>query len=668
MYTMLRYVGVFMLFVVTSHAQFNSQIKLPTERIRQSLDKLRSSTSNVPSAFPSYKKSSSLPFPSAPMSAVSKVFTKPNFQNAGNRRQNVISPSQVDTAFVGIVPNDTLVVTGNWTCNGPVFVFNDGVLIFNNANATILGDIFIWGNGSIIGDSTQFHIPQAWFYQRSVVAVDSATLNLNQCSFEFSGMSHNFIFQGEAEVNLNHIYQNDWTTAGLWGNPKVNINDCNLVGEYIVSGTSQLEVRNSDTLLLWQHYPDTAVINTTYPSGALVNNYVVNQSQQGINGIGYSILLDTCTNIWWGLMPVNGSDVTINNSIIRAIGCWFQNGDSVNVSGLVNNSIYTNFTAPLPDRILQFNNCNVQTWSLYVFDSSYLHITGCILGEVGTQYKSMCLAENFLMDGSGGYFWATDTSVIVSSLSSAMSIIRSEKNGIFVFGYGTCNSNPPTAIGQSVMIVVQSSMPQDPIAEEHGVVWYANLNGPASGFTNTVVPIIGTAFIDQGPLGSWMDFQAYSLYYKIVGDTIWTPIVIDSAFEIRHGLLASWNTLGISPGNYELKLTLINDLGDRVDAQKNILLQPGILGLGEVNTNGKEFRLYPNPAANILVVEPKLFNGAKYHVTITNISGQVMYDGSAVKDNLLELNVASFSSGNYQLLIKGENGWFVQSFNVMREE
>ncbi len=660
----LRYTTVFMLFALPLMAQQHTEINSPFRSIRQSLETLRTSKAGITLPLQHPEKSASLP--SAPMFAFNKIPAIPDIQGRVLQNKAGISPLQIDTAFVGGVPNDTLVITGNWTCNGPVYVFNDGVLIFNHANATILGDIYIWGHGTLLADSTQFHIPQAWFYQRSLLAIDSATLSLNQCSFEFSGMSHNFFFQGAAQVNMNHIYQNDWTTAGLWGNPQVNINDCNLMGEYIVSGTSHFHVSNSDTLLLWQHYPDSAIINTSYPAGALVNNYVANQLQPGHSGIGYEVQLDTCTNVWWGMMPVNGSDVTISNSSVRAIGCWFQHGDSVNASGLVNNSLYSNFTAPLPDRNLQFSNCNVQTWSLYVFDSSYLHITGCILGEVGTQYTSMCLAENFLLDGSGGYFWATDTSVIVSSLSSAMSIIRSERHGIFVFGYGTCNSNPPTAIGQSVMIVVQSTMPQDPVAEEGAVVWYANINGPATAYTNSVIPVAGTAFIDQGPQGSWMDFEAYSLYFKAAGSLVWIPIVIDSALEVRHGVLADWNTSGLTAGSYELKLTLINNLGDSVDAQKGINLLPGVTGVEESAVSGLDVLVFPNPANTILTVVPRQMKGENGHLTITDLSGKILYEDAYKAEKTMQVDLSNFQNGHYTLHFSSSEGSIRKRFIVMR--
>jgi Secretion system C-terminal sorting domain len=271
------------------------------------------------------------------------------------------------------------------------------------------------------------------------------------------------------------------------------------------------------------------------------------------------------------------------------------------------------------------------------------------------------------MDGSGGYFWATDTSFIVSSLSSALTIVRSERNGIFVFGYGTCNSNPPTAIGSSVMIVAQSSLPQDPIAQEHAVAWYANINGPASSFTNTFVPISGTAFIDQGPLGSWMDFYAYSLYYRAVGDTIWHAIVIDSTQEIRHATLANWNTIGLTQGNYELKLTLISNLGDSVDAQKGIILQPGILGVNTFDKN-EMFNIYPNPTNDLITIDINNLKKGNYNVVITDKLGRIIKNGDEMIDNRIMINTSYFKDGIYSLIISNHDGIYSKKFAVYHKE
>src|ERR1700741_755818 len=277
-----------------------------------------------------------------------------------------------DTIFVGVVPNDTLVITGNWTHSGPILVLSDGVLIFKNATVIDSGDIYVFQQGKLLADSSSLTFPQQYFYQRGIIAVQNATVMINQCSFNYSGLSHNLVIGGNATVVMNAVHQNDWTTCGLFGKPTLWMNDVNLAGEYILSDSSTSVFHNTDTLLLWHQFPDTAVVNFAFPNGDTVYNYKFNNTVPGIDGIEYSVNADSCHNIMWALMPVNGSDVTISNSDLRAIGTWFQHNDTVSVSNLYDNSSYVNFTAPLADINLHLINTDVQTWSLYVFDKSYI--------------------------------------------------------------------------------------------------------------------------------------------------------------------------------------------------------------------------------------------------------------------------------------------------------
>src|SRR5690349_6265197 len=67
-----------------------------------------------------------------------------------------------DTVFVGVVPNDTLVINGNYFNNGPILVFNDGVLIFDHATATIIGDVYVFQQGRLLADSSTLNFPQQY--------------------------------------------------------------------------------------------------------------------------------------------------------------------------------------------------------------------------------------------------------------------------------------------------------------------------------------------------------------------------------------------------------------------------------------------------------------------------------------------------------------------------
>src|SRR5579872_3634957 len=77
----------------------------------------------------------------------------------------------LDTVYVGIKAHDTLRITGNYSHTGPIFVFNDGVLIIKNANVTNYGDVFVFGHGMLIADSSSLTFPQDYFYQRSLLVV-----------------------------------------------------------------------------------------------------------------------------------------------------------------------------------------------------------------------------------------------------------------------------------------------------------------------------------------------------------------------------------------------------------------------------------------------------------------------------------------------------------------
>lgn len=588
-------------------------------------------------------------WPGSPFSVLQQMEHLKNGERISSNQESSIL--QIDTLFIGDIPHDTLVINGNYTHNGPVFIFNDGVLILHHAILTNVGDVFVFGHGTLLADSSSLFFPQQYFYQRSLVAVQNSYVRMETCSLSYGGFSHNLLVADSASFELNDIIFNDWTTAGLFGHPTITIHGVNLGGEYILSGNATVTMDHVNTLLLWNHFPDTAVINYSFPPGAGVNNFTFNNSVAGIAGIGYRLNVDSCTNVMWGLMPVNGSDVTVSNSTIRSIGAWFQHGDSVGVSGLVDNSNYTNFTAPLSDRNLHLINSSVQTWSLYVFDSSMINISSSILGEVGCQGSSRAISSQFFLDGSGGYFWDTDTSFIVASSVSVTSHVRSERNGVFVFGYSSLTGGIASAIGNSVMIVVQSALPQDPVAYDGSVAWLANIAQPSTALVDVTIPVSGSAWIDQGPLGSFMDFGSYSLYYQQQGTVMWSPLVIDSASEIRNNTLAMWTTVGLPAGNYLLRLVLKDNLGDSVEAIKGVTLLPSILPVNE-NSNGSfKIKLDPDLFSNEATFEINLKEPETIIIAIVDLFGNqvqtIINSGLGAGINRVMFNASSYTNGIY---------------------
>ncbi len=566
----------------------------------------------------------------------------------------------LDTLIVGLVPNDTLVITGTWTHTGPIWVLGTGVLIFDNANVIDTGDVYVFQTGKLFADSSTFIFPQNYFYERSLLIVQNGYANFTNCSFNYSGLSHNLVLGQNGTLDMTNIHQNDWTTCGLFGSPTLNLHGCNLSGEYILNDTATANFESADSIILWHVLPRYSLINYGFPNGNFVTGYTFNNSTPGVSGVSYATSADSCSTVWWAIMPENGSDVTLSNSDLRLIGCFFRYGDTTYAAGIMNNSSYVNYTTPLADRTLQLNNSTVGTWSFYVFDSSSIEIDSCQLGEVGTQQSSSVYAHDFILDGSGGYFWSTDSTFILAQNIISYATTRAERNSTFVLAYSWLPFAPPTAIANGTLISAQNTLASDPIPYDASVVWNGFIAGPDTSYTNAMVGIFGSAWIDQGPLGNPVDFVNYSLAWQnpFVSPT-WFPIVADSTQEIRSNALGIWNTIGRTAGTYVLRLTIESNMGDTIDCFRIITLLPGTLGVNEISP--VTCTVFPNPAQSAL------------HITATTPGVIEIYsaDGKLVRRETINakagvIDISALESGMYTWIFTDENremwsGKFVKS-------
>jgi len=363
----------------------------------------------------------------------------------------------------------------------------------------------------------------------------------------------------------------------------------------------------------------------------------------------------------WGLMPAKGSDVTISNSKIRSVGLWFEGKDSINVNGFVDNSTYSNFTANLADRNLHFINTSVQTWSVYAFDTVNLNITGCILGEIGIMGRSKAQTNDIYVDGSGGYWWGTDTTLMIGAFSTAVNDVRSDRNAIFLFGYSTLNSGVASALSNSILMIVQSQLPQDPIPLDKSCVWYAYIGKPASSSVDTIVPVIGSAWIDKTPTSLLMDFAYYQMFYQKSGDTVWHQANKKSFIEKRNDTLVAWNTHGLMAGAYNLKLILCDNTNDsnKVEAVKSINLLPAILNnIEEQTLSTFNSSVFPNPSHENAIVSFNLQNKSEVIFSIVDVYGRKISCISRSCErgvNSIKIDNTNLSKGIYYYRIQTEN-------------
>ena len=141
-----------------------------------------------------------------------------------------------------------------------------------------------------------------------------------------------------------------------------------------------------------------------------------------------------------------------------------------------------------------------------------------------------------------------------------------------------------------------------------------------------------------------MFYSKYSLYYQLYGAGSWTPIVTDSALEIRHNNLGSWNTNGLTAGTYLLRLLVRDTYGDSVECYKVVTVLPGV-ATGIQDNNLLAMVIFPNPATsnlNILFAETM----AHAEIRVLNMLGQ-----EVLKENCsgltASINLNSLENGSY---------------------
>jgi hypothetical protein len=614
----MKIINIFWVSIICCITAINSSAqttKFPQQKINEVLSKASINTSKHVKDFSSIKNKQEGAFKCVQQMELLKQMDWEQIKLRANESR------ALDTIYVGALNDDTLVITGSFNHEGPIFVFNQGVLIIHNATLINEGDIYVFGQGQLLCDSSNLIFPQQYFYQRGLFAVHDALVYLKDVNFNYGGMQHNLVIGDSATVAMEHVHQNDWTTAGLFGAASIFVNGMNLGGEYILTDSSTSVFKHVDTLLLWHKFPQNSSVNHTFPQGDTVYNYYFSNLIPNVSGLNYANFTDSCHTVWWGIMPVNGSNVTLNNSNIRVAGAWFQFGDSISVTGIQNNTFYPNTLIPLPDRTLNMLNTFVQTWSFYVFDSSFVAIDNCTLGEVGTQQTSEVVAQDMLLDGSGGYFWATDTSFVYALNVTSYSTTRSERNSIFLLAYSEMPFSAPTATGNSLVISAQNNTAIDPIPYDGAIAWNQKVESPSVAHVDSLIPVVGSAWIHQGPNGSWMSFVSYSLHYQLLNATTWTPIVLDSLTEVSHDTLGIWNTSGLQAGDYVLKLTVKNNLGDSIETFVNVTLYPSVVA-NHLLGNALNVAVYPNPASSELNMQIEIQKDEDAMVYISDVKGQ----------------------------------------------
>lgn len=474
--------------------------------------------------------------------------------------------------IVGDEPAETLSITGYFYNNGDIIVINNGVVLIDHADFYLDGNIIAMNQGLVHVDSSQFTILQHFIYHRILTTVDSAQFSISNTTTDFNGFQINVNIQGRGNFTMSHVVNNDWITAVVMHNAHTLIEYVDHTGEWLFINQCTSVFKHVEGLLSWFFCEDSSIIDIAFPSSDSVFDFIFDSTIANITNVDYHVEIDSSTNCIWAMIPLGGSDVTVRDSYLRVTGLMFEGADSFAVTGLVNNLHYDDYTLPIHDRNYHLINTTVQTWNLYPSDSTSVHLRSSIFGELCGFSSSFTTIEQAFCDGSGGHIEASSTATVLVVLSSVFADVITKEHGICLLAHCSMPYGRIWATGSSVMIIINTQFPEEPIPRDTSIVFVAAITGPSEAMVDDTVAIIGSAWIDAGPYQP-LDFDEYRLSMRRVNDSIWQPIGNSQFEEVRYDTLDRWNTTGLQHGDYEVRLVIKDTAGDSVEALKLIQLR-----------------------------------------------------------------------------------------------
>jgi hypothetical protein len=518
--------------------------------------------------------------------------------------------------------NEVRVISGTYSHRGRIIVVNDGTLILDSADFTLRGDIFVVNHGTLRVRKGLLTIPQQFAYQYGAQVSNDGRLELDTCQARYGGSSWGVAVTDTAEFEVSACtLRQGFTTVSLLGYAQVEYNGSDYASEYVIFDSSTLSVTRCDTALVWLGFPAGSAADITLPGAdTTLLHWEIHDGSPGVSGIGYSVTLDTMTGVLWGSFPQAGCSVTIRDSRMRTTGLLIPGPDSVYMSGLVNNQQHSDYTLPLADRQFRLVNTFLGTWNLYPGESSIFVLESSVFGEMLAMGALRAVIQNSICDGSGGYIGAEGTSQLFFILSMIETQVVSRDRSLIVGAASTVRFGKVNATDASVMLLMFCDSEFDPQPLDTSVLYLCDYSVPWWASVDTAFPITGTADIQAGPLNP-LEFGSYRFSYASVdSQTNWHPIGVAHPEPVHDDTMETWDTHGLTPGAYILKMTIKNSYGDSIEPTKGVNL--GYTGVADsLQLTASSLQPLPTVVRRVLNLQLAMCN-RQSEIALLDISGR----------------------------------------------
>jgi hypothetical protein len=476
-------------------------------------------------------------------------------------------PMQGDLIVGAADPDEVVTITGDYYLHGDILIVNNGILNLDDADFQMDGDIFIMGHGRLNVTGGHFTVIQEYIYEHNGIVIENGRLWFSDMDFHSSHQSWSIGLTDSAEYIIENTRIRDgFITTGLMASSRATITNTDTSGEFLCFGRNSLDFQDSDFLLMWMVLPDSSVVDAVLPGDSPLMDFHFSAEESGIEHIPYSVFIDNCTNVNWGLISMSGSDATFRDTDFRAVGLMFTDPDSIVVSGLTNGSFHNNDLVDVPDRNLRLINSEVFTWNLYASMTSNVTVSNCVFGELLSQNNARAFITNSVCDGTGGYVGAFNESFLIIAGSLIKTQLISRDAALLVSASSALLGPEINADETSIMFLANTTRIAEPRAHASAVLLEGYLP-LIQGTAGNLIPIPGTARLLTGPENP-IPFAGYSVKYaENLEVPVWYATDGFHPYPIVNDTLAWWNTSRLDPGNYGLQLTLFLGETDSISTE-----------------------------------------------------------------------------------------------------
>ncbi len=470
-------------------------------------------------------------------------------------------------------PDESVTLTGNVTINGDIVVANQGTLLLDHANVILTGNINVVDNGSFTIRGGSLTVLSQFIYSNGIIGLNDSRVTFQDTAIDTNGYNWNGSFSDDATFVVQNTVFHDGLTTGLFGTASANVDASNPL-EWVVGGNASLSVANdAGPFIFWPIFPNGSVGDLTFPDGSNVSAFSIADSDPKISGIGFSITLSNIRNVWWGMLLNPGCNVTVRDSVMRTTGIMADSGTDMNLAGLVNGQTYVDSLIPVSGLTYHLIRTSVETWNVYPWGIDSMTVKNCVIGELGASEDTVTTVNNCLIDGSGGYVFSDAGSNTTFLFSSLLCPAVAHGNSIQLYGFSSILNGDVVATDNSTILLANSVNERMPQAEKGSIVIEASVSPPTSASVGAMLPLSGSANTIAGPDFS-VDTDYWQVFYDVGSDPEqWFPVTGPQCREVRNNVLGLWDTNGLTPGLYTLKLSIrLTGGGNPIDITRVVAL------------------------------------------------------------------------------------------------